>query len=383
MATPNLTLDQYDKLVAAAYAAGLEPSRWHEFCHLLEESLVGVLFMLQGHDLRSNSNILYITEKLNREFVKSYHEYYSTKNPWMPALQSAPVGVPLIPDDVVPRELLFRTEFYNDWILPQDNIASGAGIVIFNEADRMLALTGNIRISDEEKYQANALNTLARLAPHLQRAFEIQRILMGTGLLAKGLFIERDHPGSAAFMIGSDGSIIFVNSLAETLLREGRLLRATSKKFLHCVNQAADNKLYSGLAAIRTRKLDLCDDEFFLGADSFGVTIPARLVPITVEPENCHFYRLFAYGAFPAAILVVTRPAGETYSRRLLHEYGLTHAELRVATSLAKGMSLDEHAQRAGISRHTARNQLKSIFEKTATHRQAQLVALIGRLSQA
>jgi hypothetical protein len=46
----------------------------------------------------------------------------------------------------------------------------------------------------------------------------------------------------------------------------------------------------------------------------------------------------------------------------------------------AKGSIL--HAGSHGISVHTARSQLKSVFAKTDTHRQAELVALAGKLTK-
>jgi DNA-binding CsgD family transcriptional regulator len=60
--------------------------------------------------------------------------------------------------------------------------------------------------------------------------------------------------------------------------------------------------------------------------------------------------------------------------------FALTPAEARLAALLAQGMAPAEAARRLGISRETARNQLKAIFNKTGTHRQAELVALLSKL---
>lgn len=57
--------------------------------------------------------------------------------------------------------------------------------------------------------------------------------------------------------------------------------------------------------------------------------------------------------------------------------YGLTRAEGRLAEALANGMSTAEAAGSFGISPLTARTQLKSIFAKTGTSRQADLVRLM------
>src|ERR1700732_2880878 len=65
----------------------------------------------------------------------------------------------------------------------------------------------------------------------------------------------------------------------------------------------------------------------------------------------------------PAAILAKT--------------FRLTPSEAKVACIIARGPSPEIAAGELKISRETARNQLKSVFAKTATHRQSELVALL------
>src|SRR5262249_33709747 len=70
----------------------------------------------------------------------------------------------------------------------------------------------------------------------------------------------------------------------------------------------------------------------------------------------------------------------------LRSHFGLTQAEGRLALHLVAGETLRCAAVKLSITYETARSQLKSIFKKTRTHRQAELViviltALPGRLS--
>ena len=66
--------------------------------------------------------------------------------------------------------------------------------------------------------------------------------------------------------------------------------------------------------------------------------------------------------------------------RQVFH---LTNAEARLAARLACGACLEEIAEAHGISIGTARAQLKAIFAKTQTSRQAELAVLISRLALA
>jgi len=55
-------------------------------------------------------------------------------------------------------------------------------------------------------------------------------------------------------------------------------------------------------------------------------------------------------------------------------------AEGRIALSLLEGSSLAEAAELNGVGVETARSQLKRVFLKTGTRRQAELVGLLASL---
>jgi DNA-binding CsgD family transcriptional regulator len=63
-----------------------------------------------------------------------------------------------------------------------------------------------------------------------------------------------------------------------------------------------------------------------------------------------------------------------------LRELGLTPAEAGLVAALVGGNSLAQYATRTGRSLGTLRAQLKSVFAKTGTHRQAELVAYAMRI---
>ncbi len=60
--------------------------------------------------------------------------------------------------------------------------------------------------------------------------------------------------------------------------------------------------------------------------------------------------------------------------------FRMTGSEARLANHLAAGLSLQQAADVSGITSETARSQLKAVFSKTETNRQAELVALLSRL---
>jgi DNA-binding CsgD family transcriptional regulator len=56
--------------------------------------------------------------------------------------------------------------------------------------------------------------------------------------------------------------------------------------------------------------------------------------------------------------------------------YGLTKAERRLLEMLASGMTILDAGEALDVSANTARTHLRSLFAKTGTHRQAELVRL-------
>jgi DNA-binding CsgD family transcriptional regulator len=57
-------------------------------------------------------------------------------------------------------------------------------------------------------------------------------------------------------------------------------------------------------------------------------------------------------------------------------------AESRLAAMLLEGGTARDVARRMALSYQTVRNQLKSLFEKTGTARQSELVKLLVRFSR-
>lgn len=80
-------------------------------------------------------------------------------------------------------------------------------------------------------------------------------------------------------------------------------------------------------------------------------------------------------------ILLDLNTALEPAPEPLQKIFGLTRAESRLASEMAKGRSLDEIATSTDVAIGTVRKQLASIYAKTGTHRQARLVALLSRVS--
>jgi DNA-binding CsgD family transcriptional regulator len=65
----------------------------------------------------------------------------------------------------------------------------------------------------------------------------------------------------------------------------------------------------------------------------------------------------------------------------LRQQWRFTAAEARLALALVRGATLDEAGEMLGVRKNTVRTQLRVLFDKTDTHRQAELLRVLLKLT--
>ena len=105
----------------------------------------------------------------------------------------------------------------------------------------------------------------------------------------------------------------------------------------------------------------------------------------TEQPRQIFITPLAATSLFtqdwqtPLALVFVLEADTKLSALNLLGKlYALTPTELKVTVGLLAGNSPEEYAKQAGVSVSTIRSHLKSLFSKTGTNKQSQLVALLS-----
>lgn len=120
-------------------------------------------------------------------------------------------------------------------------------------------------------------------------------------------------------------------------------------------------------------------------------TAPGASIPIPAElgrgPAILHLVPVSGAArdifARTACLVVITMADTERLpsSRLVQGLFDLTPAEARVARDIARGLGVPEAAVQAGVTEGTVRSQLKAVFAKTGTSRQAELAALLNGMS--
>lgn len=178
-----------------------------------------------------------------------------------------------------------------------------------------------------------------------------------------------DHVGSGAILIDDRGRVIKINNEARRHLGAGICINRGCLAATDRSSNPALQELVKGMSAPRSA----------LGR---GAALARRgaqpLLAYSVQIGR----RQEEFGAASGILLLVDPQSYREPPQLLLRQlFGLTPAEARLAAGLAKGLDLQEISEFYAVSVGTLRVQLKSIFAKTQTKRQAQLVVLLARLS--
>lgn len=175
--------------------------------------------------------------------------------------------------------------------------------------------------------------------------------------------------GSGAILLGPGGQVMSVNAAARRLLGSGIALAGGQ---LVASDRASNAALQALLQGMKSHRSSRAGQRIAIARDGAP---PLLLHSIMVD-------RLSVECGEPAGLLVLVDPQArrEPTASVLQQVFNLTPAEARLALGLAEGLDLQEISELHGVSVGTLRVQLKAVFAKTNTKRQAQLVVLLARL---
>jgi len=106
------------------------------------------------------------------------------------------------------------------------------------------------------------------------------------------------------------------------------------------------------------------------------VTTHDDLLHIFISPLKETQCNLYIPGDNVQAVMFIssTKHTPNLSGEALSDMFGLSRAEIRLVAELIRGLSIEETAERLFVSKHTLRAQLRSIFRKTETRSQSDLI---------
>ena len=354
------------------YAAALDPDLW-------QGALDSVALMHSGvkvHLLHADSDKAHaersVVSGYAPEALKSYDAHYSTMNAWAPGMLAMRVGVPDQSDSMCAFDILRKTEFYNDWVRPNEDIIGGGGVVLDKGPGQITIFGGNIPRVYRDRLDADWHQSLSILGPAIRHALRVNAALLGLRLELFLAGMAGTGGADAVILLDSQGRLLLADPGGQRALDDGAILRLHHKMRVtfrdQGLNEALAQKLRPALQPTPFRRRNTATD--------------ITLCPI--EAQTAQSLRLppGPMNRAPALAIVIRCDAPKS-TPNLALRLGLTGAEADLAVQIAEGKTPAEVAEARNTSLHTVRNQLKSALAKTGCRRQTELALLVQQVIRA
>lgn len=359
-----VTVEDFSRLVSGIYAAAVTPQRWRTTLRDIHRTLGG-----SNAGLFSSRNTSLLQNTVPAEALRSYAEYYHRLDHVLTAVEHDTVGVVRTGTKLFP--LVRKNEFYTDWLRPLD-IDDGLFVRLIDGPRStcfIVAAPGRTEPFDT----LERVKLMGGLVPHLQQALRTQDKLSALADTAAELAAALEVVRHGVIIVAGDHLVVHLNSAAERMLRADDGLRMRSGRLagtsVHAgqeLNRAIHHALVGEGSAVR-------------GARSLTCGRPSGKRPYVIHVLPS--YRRYPDEPLsqPSALVVVIDPEDqpEPAAALLRRLYHLTGAEAEVALRVMHGADLKDIAEQLSISLTTVRTHLQRVFDKTDTHRQAELVRLL------
>ncbi|WP_428928230.1 helix-turn-helix transcriptional regulator [Marinibacterium sp. SX1] len=377
IAAGGISVEEYDRLVAAIYRAGLDASAWSDFVTALDRQIDGAYLSLYGYDTRLSTTMDLITSGYTPDQIDSYQLYYHRRNPFLAGLASAAPMDVRTTDGYIDRETFLQSEFLNGFLSAEEHVGAGAGGTILNDDGRMLVLCGHVRFRDEDTKVPRLMELIRLLGPHVGRAFGIGRRLGNQAITGAACEAVLDRVGNSVLVLDGRGRPLFANAAARQRMAASRAMGLDRDGALSFRNTATQAAFHAGLARLLRADDTRLPGPFGVELDD-GMRVAATLDPFRIAETDSH-----PWTHPPAALLSLSDQSLDRVrtEQRLAALYGLTAAERRLVMHVAEDRSLSDVSDLTGVSMHTLRSQLKSVYGKTGINRQSQLTGLVHRMA--
>jgi DNA-binding CsgD family transcriptional regulator/PAS domain-containing protein len=363
--------DVFLQLIAGLYDAAVNPELWTEELKRVCDALYCSGLIMFAANARTKDLLFARTVWIPDEQTVEYDAHYLAIDPRVRNALDNPTNDYLVDAMHISERDMDRSEYYT-W-LKRYEFRYYLATQWMLEAD-VPVFTSFQRSPKQGHVTDTEIALFKRLTPHIRRSVEIAHRLEEADLRQSATAEALNAASYGMVLLDEAGRVLFANRQAEAMAGAGdglclgpeglTALRASDNVRLQ---QLIGNAIATGLGA---------------GAGTGGamaVPRPSGKQPyaLTVAPLAGR-EALFSF-LRPAAIVFLSDPetSPETPAAVLRRLYGLTPREAALAAALATGLSLDEAADRLAMAKETARRHIKSVFKKTGTRRQAELVRLL------
>ena len=300
--------------------------------------------------------------------------------PWTPEnhgilknFEKIPVGVPLLSRAIQADEDFYASDLYKMAMKPW-NLHS-IGVSFLQKGPLGGVLNGFTRNSGQREIDHEILSRLAILNKHLLQAMQMHERL---DRLSKTLILTNnalDLIGFGLVVHDTYGKPTYANTAARRIFEsaDGVSLTQTGISLL---DGTAQNQFHKLLETLSHPDVPL----FKRAGGTVRVRRPSGKKPYSLIVAPIMGEAATVLEGVSTVVFVLDPEEKPTMAVNFfVSSFDLSPAEATLARALVEGMTLADFSSQRGISRNTAKSQLHSIFAKTETSRQSELVSLLLR----
>jgi len=367
------------EIVSSLHRAALDPRGWGDVFSGIRGRLDGSKLSLHGHDRRTGAIFLSGASGYEPEFAEGYLSYYHSINPFVPKSELLPLGVARQSNADIPPEDLFRSEFYNDWMRPQEDLVGAVAIRTRPVGSRSWVLSLNIRRRDWSRLEGRALRLLDALEPHLSHAFQVSEVMNRlTGQIVAAT-ADALQPGMSGGVIVTDHNryVLWADDgairLHPSLLRIdvlGRLRFGDDRAEEWAEATLRQNGKLSGRAPLGVT--------FTQGSQKWDIRAVKILDPNQPVPQFPGGQQN-SWASSERTVFLISRRSGIAPPEQALAQaFGLSMAEAEIALAIWDGASTSEIVDQRKTSLNTVRNQIRAVLHKMDARHRADLVRIVA-----
>lgn len=374
----GITRPRFEEIVDKIYAAVDERALWNDVAGDIAHAAGAVSCSLQ---VRSGAAAKIIGAAGYREFdAKLYEQQYARQDIRAQVLMSLPSDQVHLLHHYMPQDRFVRSSYYNEFFrrITEGYWSAASWITLDRGAGLGLGI-GIHRSRNADPEDAAQIEVLSSLSTHLRRAGRLHMKLNDVKMRVSQLSDALDHIRQPAILATSEGRLVLANETAGRLFDPARVLSIDSNGKIVTCSAKATRRLWEAIEAA-ARPAHQADpgqpSDIIVNNDDQTPLISLNVLPLqrretAARPDlEGGSIMILAQEFEPALVSVET----------LRSAFGLSPAEARLVRLLATGASLRQASEIIGVSYSTVMSQIKSCFQKTGTHRQAELVALAVRL---
>lgn len=337
-----------------------------------------------GIMLNAPSAKLVITDRKTQQFsvmssflskieLERYLEQFAANDEKRLAIEELTIGAIKTGSELLDESTFLQSNLYEAFYKPH-HLFHSLSTCFYRDA-HYIASIEFAKPQESENFSNNDKKLLGIFIPHLTRAFGISLQIKLSQLQSQIQNQIKQTTDTALFLILEKNIARPMNSKAEKLIEEARILNLLNDKL--AFKHSATNKRFQEL--VKQCLLTVQGKDVFPGGfirlEAFEVEQDEGEWHIGVTPYRSAADERELWKAKGALVIIrsVEHESFERLNNVLADFYGLTASETQVLSKMISGLSSSEIADELKLTKECVRSRLKKIYQKTGVSNQVQL----------